>query len=125
MTIAYLLAGAGPATSRRSVRYHRACVAATGKPRPAIAYVGAPANDERRFAAMIRALVFGPRARVIPVELTRRTVRTSTLRAQLAAADLVFFTGGDVERGMALIDDRGLAPYVRELAATGKPMEGI
>ena len=125
MTIAYLLAGAGPATSRRSVRYHRACVAATGKPRPAIAYVGAPANDERRFAAMIRALVFGPRARVIPVELTRRTVRTSTLRAQLASADLVFFTGGDVERGMALIDDRGLAPYVRELAATGKPMEGI
>ena len=125
MPIAYLLAGAGPATSRRSVRYHRACVAATGKPRPTIAYVGAAADDDRRFAAMIRAMVFGPGARIVPVELTRRAVRTSALRGRLATADLVFFTGGDVERGMALIDDRALGPYLRELAGAGKPMEGI
>lgn len=125
MPIAYLLAGAGPATSRRSVRYHRACIAATGTPRPTIAYVGAASDDDRSFAAMLRALVFGPGARVVLVELTRRAVPTSTLRSRLAAADLVFFTGGDVERGMALIDDRALAPYLRELARAGKPMEGI
>ena len=44
------------------------------------------------------------------VELTRKATRTSTLRAQLADADLMFFTGGDVEHGMALIADRGLVP---------------
>ncbi len=106
------------------MRYHRDCAAATGRARPTIAYVGAAANDDPDFARRIRTLVFGPGARVVPVELTRR-VRTSTIRRELASADLVFFTGGDVERGMQLIDDRALAPYIRELAASGKPVEGI
>jgi len=92
--------------------------------RPTIAYVGAAAGDDPGFAARVQALVFGRAARVIAIELTTRT-RTSTLRARLAAADLVFFTGGDVERGMALVDERGLAPYLRALAAQGKPMEGL
>ena len=69
--------------------------------------------------------MFGARARIVPIELTKRGEPTSAIRTRLAAADLVFFTGGDVGRGMALIDDRDLAPYLRELAAAGKPMEGI
>lgn len=92
--------------------------------RPTIAYVGACADDDAGFAARVQALVFGDDARVVPVSLTTR-VRTSTLRARLAAADLVFFTGGDVARGMQLVDERDLAPYLRELARAGKPMEGI
>ena len=123
--IVYLIAGAGPATSRRSVRYHHGCVRATGKRRPRIAYVGAAANDSRTFGALVRTLVLGPAADVVTVALTRKSTPTSAVRDDLAAADLVFFTGGDVERGMQLVDERGLAPYVRELAAQGKPMEGI
>jgi cyanophycinase-like exopeptidase len=123
--IAYLIAGAGAETSRRSVRYHGDCVRATGKRRPCIAYVGAAAGDSRAFGAMVQKLVFGPSADVVQVELTRTRTPTSVIRADLAAADMVFFTGGDVERGMALIDDRGLGPYVRRLAAQGMPMEGI
>ncbi|HVV88374.1 MAG TPA: Type 1 glutamine amidotransferase-like domain-containing protein [Kofleriaceae bacterium] len=123
MTSAYLIAGAGPSTSRRSVRFHAACAAALG-PSPTIAYVGACAGDDPTFAARVQALVFGPAARVVPVSLTSRTA-TSTLRARLAGADLVFFTGGDVERGMQLVDERGLAPYLRDLARAGKPMEGL
>jgi hypothetical protein len=96
-----------------------------GKRRPTIAYVGAAANDSRVFAAMIRTLVFGGSANVVTVALSRRATPTSTIRAELAAADLVFFTGGDVGRGMELIDGRDLAPYLRELATQGKAMEGI
>ncbi len=107
------------------MRYHRDSVAATGVARPTIAYVGAAANDDPTFAARVANLVFGTDARVVPIELTKRGVATSTIRARLAAADLVFFTGGDVERGMQLVDDRALAPYIRELAAGGKVMEGI
>jgi putative intracellular protease/amidase len=125
VTLAYLIAGAGRATSSRSVRYHRDCLAAIGTARPTIAYVGAAADDDPAFATRISSLVFGDGARVVRVPLTRRALQTSVVRARLADADLVFFTGGDVERGMALVDERGLAPYVRELAAAGKPMEGI
>jgi len=125
VTIAYLIAGAGSATSRRSVRYHRDCVAATGVAHPTIAYVGAAASDDPTFATRVATLVFGENARVVLVDLTKRALETSAARARLAAADLVFFTGGDVERGMQLVDERGLAPYIRRLAAAGKPMEGI
>jgi peptidase E len=124
-TIAYLIAGAGRETSRRSVRWHAACARATGKRRPRIAYVGAAANDSVAFAALVRGLVFGVTADVVSVRLGRRAEPTSRLRAALADADLVFFTGGDVELGMRLVDERGLAPYLRELAQQGKPMEGI
>jgi cyanophycinase-like exopeptidase len=123
--IVYLMAGAGPATSRRHVRYHRECVRATGKRRPRIAYVGAAANDSRAFSAMAKSMIFGPSADIVEVELTRKSSRTSVLRADLGAADMVFFMGGDVDRGMALVDDRGLGPYVRRLAAEGMPMEGV
>jgi peptidase E len=121
-----LIAGGGPKTSRAMIApYHRACVDAVGKARPRIVYVGAAANDSPTFAAMVRAMVFGRRADVVTLKLSRRSVPTSAVRADLAAADVVFFTGGDVARGMELIEERALAPYLRELARQGKPMEGI
>jgi peptidase E len=123
--IVYLMAGAGLETSRRHVRYHRGCVRATGARRPRIAYVGAAANDSRMFASMARAMMFGPAADVVEVKLSRTSTPTSVVRADLAAADMIFFMGGDVECGMDLIGDRGLAPYVRKLAAQGVPMEGV
>jgi peptidase E len=124
-SIVYLMAGAGPATSRRAVRYHRDLLRAIGKKNPRIAYVGAAASDDPRFLRYVGAMVFGPGADVVSVELTKKRKKTSAIEAELDAADLVFFTGGDVERGIELIDGRGLAPYLRKLAAQGKPMEGV
>lgn len=98
---------------------------ATGTRRPRVAYVGAAAGDSRAFAAMAREMMFGPSADVVEIKLTRTSTPTSVVRADLAAADMVFFMGGDVERGMDLIDDRGLGPYIRRLAAQGMPMEGV
>lgn len=121
----FLIAGAGPGTRRREVRFHADAVRATGKKAPTIAYVGAAANDSLAFEKLISLMVFGRRATVVPVRLKRRSVATSTARALLADADLVFFTGGDVELGMQLIGERGLGPYLRELHHAGKVMEGI
>ena len=123
--VVYLLAGAGPSTTRADVRYHHDCVQATGKRRPRIAYVGAAADDDARFARFASDLVFGPDADVVRVELTRKRRPTSELRSALADADLVFLAGGDVERGMRHIDERGLTPYLRELGGQGKVFEGI
>lgn len=69
-------------------------------------------------------MVFGIGATVLPVDLTRRG-RTSAIRDALASADLVFFSGGDVERGMRAFEERDLGAYVRALAAQGQPMEGL
>jgi peptidase E len=124
-SLVYLMAGAGPATSRRTVRYHRLLIRAIGAKRPRIAYVGAAASDSPRFLRFGRELLFGPSAELIAVELTKRANKTADVRAELDLADLIFFMGGDVERGMQLVDERGLAPHFRKLAAQGKPMEGV
>ena len=120
-----LIAGSGPGTTRRAVRFHADAVKATGRRAPAIAYVGAAANDSLAFEKLVSLMVFGRKAKVVPVRLKRKTLATSTARNLLADADLVFFTGGDVDLGMQLIDGRGLAGYLRELHAAGKTMEGI
>jgi len=121
----FLIAGAGPGTGRRAVRFHADAVAACGARKPVIAYVGAASNDSLAFEKLIGALVFGRAAKTVPVRLKRKTFASSTARAILGDADIVFFTGGDVEVGMRLIDERGLGPFLRELHAAGKVMEGI
>ena len=120
-----LIAGAGPHTRKEAVRFHTHAVQATGKPSPRIAYVGAASNDSLVFEKLVSRMVFGRGATVVPVKLKRKSLATSTARNLLADADLVFFTGGDVELGMKLIEDRNLGPYVRALNAGGTVMEGI
>ena len=120
-----LLAGAGPATRRDAARFHAEAVRATGKASPVIAYVGAAANDNLIFEKLISRLVFGAKATVVPVRLKRRALKTSTARSLLADADLVFFTGGDVEVGMQLLESRELVDYLRGLHGSGTVMEGI
>ena len=43
----------------------------------------------------------------------------------LADADVVFISGGDVERGMQLIAERDLGGYFHELARGGKIFEAV
>ena len=120
-----LMAGAGPATCARAVRFHAAAVKATHKASPTIAYVGAASNDSLVFEKLVSRLVFGSGASVVPVRLKKKALTTGSARGLLADADLVFFTGGDVERGMQLIEGRDLGGYLRALHAQGKVMEGI
>lgn len=70
-------------------------------------------------------MVFGAGADVLSVDLTHKGERTSAIRGALASAEMIFLSGGDVERGMRAFAERDLPPYVRELAAQGMPMEGL
>lgn len=123
--VVYLMAGAGPGTGRKAVRYHDELVRLVGKKKPVIAYVGACAGDNLGFEKMIGALVFGLTAKVVPIRLSKKNVPTSEAKSKLEDADIVFFTGGDVHAGMEIIDERGMAGFFRELSARGKPMEGV
>ncbi len=123
--VVYLMAGAGPGTGRRSVRFHEELAAKIGKKKPVIAYVGACADDNVGFEKMLGALVFGLTAKLVPVRLSKKALATSEAKAKLEDADLVFFSGGDVHAGMTIIHDRGMAKFFRDLNASGKPMEGV
>lgn len=121
----YLLAGAGPATGPRSFRYQADIVRATGKDKPVYAYVGAASQDARWFEQIVKTTVFGPRSRTLFVRLTKKQTKTSEAKAMLADADVIFVSGGDVDAGMRVIEERGLSSYFRELSRGGKIMEGV
>ena len=53
----YLMAGAGPGTGPRSVHYHQDAIAATGKAKPTIAYIGCAAGDSYAFEKMLGAMI--------------------------------------------------------------------
>ena len=121
----YLVAGAGPGTGPRSFRYQPDVVRATGKDKPVYAYVGAASGDARWFEKIIKTMVFGARSRTLFVRLTEKKTKTSEAKAMLADADVVFVSGGDVEEGMRVVEDRGLCSYFRDLSRAGKVVEGV
>ncbi len=121
----YLIAGAGPGTGPRSFRFHDDVIAATGKTKPLYAYVGAASGDARWFERIIKTTVFGPRSHCAFVRLTEKSLRTSEAKSMLGDADVIFVSGGDVEEGMRVIEERGLVPYFRELHRGGKIFEGV
>lgn len=121
----WAMAGAGPGTGKKSVRWYADAKAATGKEKPVIAYVGSAHGDGTAMTKMFSTLMFGLTARVVPVKLTSKKLETSEAKRLLAEADLVFVSGGDVDEGMKPIHDRALAPYFRELAEQGKPFTSV
>jgi len=121
----YLIAGAGPGTGPRSFRFHDEMLEKIGNAKPLFAYVGAASGDARWFERIIKTMVFGARAKCAFVRLTDKTLRTSEAKSMLGDADVIFVSGGDVEAGMRVIDERGLAPFFRELHRAGKAFEAV
>lgn len=122
----YLLAG-GPGSRRtgRDPMLER-IVASTGVRQPKVAYVGAASGDNQPFllivAAFLRGAGSGP-VKLAPMVSKRANLeKTSTI---LANADLIFFSGGDVEEGMRVLHEREMLPILRQLYQDGKPFFGI
>jgi peptidase E len=119
------LVGGGPGTVLALVRHFKAALAAIDRPRPLVAYIGTASDDNRGFFGMIRgALAFG-RAQIRLAKLASPRAKTSEARALLEDSDMVFVSGGDVERGINVLRDRGVDATLVALARSGKPMFGI
>jgi len=122
----WLLAG-GPGSHRRGPDpLIQRALSLAGKPSPAVAYVGAPSGDNRAFFVIIASLLKQAGAgKVMLVRLSGRRPDVERARAELARADLVFVTGGDVEEGMRVLEATGTIALLRELAAGGVPFLGV
>ena len=106
-------------------RLLKQAVAGIGKKKPVLAYVGAASNDNVGFQKMLSGLFLGTGARLEGVKLARKNASVATARRLLDTCDAVFMSGGDVEHGMRILDERGVADDLRKLAAQGKPFIGI
>ena len=121
----YLLAG-----GRSSIRAGRdplltRVLASCGVLHPAIAYVGAASGDSQPFFSMISGHLRRCGAgRVTLASLASGRGELEKARAILESADMVFISGGDVEAGMAVLGERQILPFLRELFERGKPFFG-
>lgn len=127
MTTTLHLIGGGPGAIAATRRHLKAAVKALelAKRKPLVAYVGAASNDNAGFRKMLGAMFIGTGVCLEPVQLARKTSKVSAARQLLHDCDLVFMSGGDVEHGMKVLDDRGVSDDLRSLAAAGKPFVGI
>jgi cyanophycinase-like exopeptidase len=98
----------------------------TGVQRPRVAYVGAASGDNAAFRLLIGGILKKAGAgEVTLAPLCGRKGNANAAREVLEAADLVFVSGGDVEEGMKVLEEKGMIPFLRRLHANGTPFFGI
>jgi peptidase E len=120
------LIGGGPGTMLSLRRHLRSALAVAPRAKkPLVAYVGAASADNVGFQAMIGAVIASAGARVRGVKLASPHARVSAAQTLLEDCDVVFVSGGDVEAGMHVLEDRGVLPLFHALGRAGKPMIGI
>ncbi len=92
---------------------------------PSIAYVGAASSDSPSFFSMISDYLRRSGAGTITLApLAGKRGKLEKTRAILDSADMVFISGGDVEVGMKVLEDRQILPFLHELFERGKPFFG-
>jgi hypothetical protein len=106
-------------------KHIKEALAALPTKKPLIAYVGAASNDNVGFQQMLSGMFLGTGAKLQAAKLASPRAKVASARQLLADCDLVFMSGGDVEHGMKVLQDRGVADELRELWRAGKPFLGI
>ena len=97
-----------------------------GVRRPRVAYVGAASGDNAAFRLLIGGILKKAGAgEVALAPLCGRRGSADAARKVLSAADLVFVSGGDVEEGMRVLQEKGMIPFLHQLHAGGTPFFGI
>ncbi len=93
---------------------------------PTIAYVGSASDDNPGFFQRISGMVKGPgKGRFVLAPTVDEKVDIKKTVKTIESADAVFVSGGDVEAGMQVLEQRGIAGIFAELYRHGKFFFGV
>jgi putative intracellular protease/amidase len=121
---AVLLAGGRPRDIGGMIRTLSPAFVGIEKPR--VAYIGTANGDNRAFFELMKGLLTKAGAKeVVFVRLARERIDIDKAKAALAAADVIFLAGGEVEDGMDWLKKHGLIAYIKELYRQGKQFAGV
>lgn len=88
---------------------------------PTIAYVGAASEDNWGFYLMIaNMLKKSGDCKVNRVLIAPKKANLEKARSTLESSDAILMSGGDVEAGMKVLEDKGLAGFLGDLYQRGK-----
>ena len=104
----------------------QAVIRRTGVRRPMIAYLGTASRDDDTFRLWFTRLLQKAGAGEITLApLCGGHGDPEKAKAILKASDLVFMSGGDVEEGMRILEEREMSGFLRRLSRSGKPFFGV
>ncbi|MCL2059109.1 MAG: Type 1 glutamine amidotransferase-like domain-containing protein [Oscillospiraceae bacterium] len=94
--------------------------------KPKVAYIGAANGDREGFFETVNTMFRSAGASSMDfLRLARDDADVVAARAVLSAADVIFFSGGEVEDGINWIRRHGLDGMLSELFAQGRQFMGI
>jgi peptidase E len=97
-----------------------------GKKAPDIAYIGTASGDDTSFFEMlVRMFTACGAGRVIHALIVPKDADIKKARAIIESADVVYVSGGDVERGMRVLIEKDMVGFLSGLYQQGKPFFGI
>ena len=122
----YLLAG-GPHSRRKGPDPLLEMVfKGLGIKTPAVAYTGTASDDDKNFYGFISSsFVSAGAGSVTHAVIAPRGADLKKAKKILEDADIIFVSGGDVEYGMQVLQDKNMLGFFNELYQQGKPFFGI
>ncbi len=121
----YLTAGGRVGTRRTPDPLLQAVFRESGQVSPSIAYVGVANEDSKEFFnRMGTMLQESGSGKVTHAVITGGRGALRKAQDILESADIVFISGGDVERGMQLLEEKNMTGSLFQLYEKGKPFFG-
>jgi len=98
----------------------------SGAPNPAIAYIGAASGDDQRFFSFISSTLKEAGAGEISHAILA-PANADVKKAQkiIETADVIYISGGDVERGMRVLEEKKIISFLKGLFHSGKLFFGL
>jgi len=122
----YLLGGGWSANRTANDVLVREAFSQCGKESPSIGYVGAASNDDEdffnRLAGMFRENGAGA---VRHARIASDNADLSGAKAILRHSDMIYISGGDVDKGMHTLEAKGMNGFLAALYREGKPFFGL
>jgi peptidase E len=122
----FLFAGGRPRNAQTLTPLFQEVFRESGKASPTVAYVGAASEDSKPFFLMMATFLKGAGAGKIKHAIISFE-KSDLKKAQniINSADIVYISGGDVELGMRVLQEKNMIDFLVELYRQGKPLFGM
>ena len=122
----YLLAGGRPSNRETQLSLIKKVFEGNGLSSPTVAYVGAANGDDESFFNRMADIIKAAGARSVKHALiSPEDADLKMARSILESVDIIFVSGGDVEEGMNVLEEKGMIDVLCKLHQKGKPFFGI
>lgn len=123
----YLIAGGRGRGTRSTFSVLRSIAEDIGKVKPSVSYVGVANGDNRVFYSMMAGIMMKASRnwRIQRVLIASKRADIEKARQSLQSADAIFVSGGDVDAGMKVLEQKNMVGFFQGLFKQGKLLFGI